>query len=67
MVKPGGAPVAQLGFFGEAGAPVNPAMTKLADAVTAMEPDNMTPLEALTALSKLKRELGDAATTSTEY
>jgi DNA mismatch repair protein MutS len=58
VVRPGGAPTAQLGFFGDAvGAPANEAANKLADAVTAMEPDNMTPLEALTALSKLKREL----------
>jgi len=60
MVKPGGAPVAQLGFFGDAPAvaAIDPAMTRLADAVTNMEPNNMTPLEALTALSALKKDLG---------
>ena len=63
MVKPGGAPVAQLGFFGEvpAAAAVDPAMTRLADAVSSMEPDNMTPLEALTALSALKKDLAHKA------
>jgi DNA mismatch repair protein MutS len=57
MVKPGGAPAAQLGFFGEAVAPVDPAVAKLADSVSALEPDHMTPMQALTALSALKREL----------
>jgi DNA mismatch repair protein MutS len=60
MVRPG-APVAQLGFFGDTpGAVVvaaDPAMTRLADAVSSMEPDRMTPLEALTALSALKKDL----------
>ncbi len=57
MVRPS-EPSAQLGFFGDASAVADPAMVKLADAVTAMEPDAMTPLEALTALAALKRELG---------
>ena len=64
MVKPGGAPVAQLGFFGDAPAAVaavDPAMRRLADAMTSMEPDNMTPLEALTALSALKKDLATKA------
>ena len=69
MVRPGsasdGVPSAQLGFFGGGAAaqPVNPAIAQLADAVTALEPDNMTPLEALTALSALKRELESGRTT----
>lgn len=60
MVKPGGGPVAQLGFFGHAPAvaAVDPAMRRLADAMTGMEPDTMTPLEALTALSAMKKVLG---------
>lgn len=58
MVRPG-VPTAQLGFFGEsATAPaVDPAMTQLANAVKALEPDNMTPLEALTALATLRSNL----------
>jgi len=34
-------------------------MSALADAVTALEPDNMTPMQALTAIAALKRELGE--------
>ena len=58
MVRPGG-PTAQLGFFGDAAAPaaIDPAMTRLADAVANMEPDRMTPLEALSALAALKKDL----------
>ncbi len=62
MVKPGGAPTAQLGFFGDAVTTADPAAAKLADSVSALEPDQMTPLQALTALSALKRELDDART-----
>ena len=67
MVRPGGAPVpvAQLGFFGEAASAPDPAMTKLADAVTALEPDNMTPLQALNTLTALKRELTAGAKPAT--
>ena len=67
MVRPGGAPVpvAQLGFFGEAASAPDPAMTKLADAVTALEPDNMTPLQALNTLTALKRELAAGAKPAT--
>lgn len=55
MVRPGSAaPTAQLGFFGESAAP-DPAMAELSNAVTALEPDNMTPMQALTALAELKR------------
>ncbi len=52
-------PVAQLGFFGEApaAAPVDPAHAQLADAVSALEPDEMTPMQALTALAALKKTL----------
>jgi len=58
MVRPG-VPTAQLGFFGEAAPAPDPAMSALADAVTALEPDNMTPMQALTAIAALKRELGE--------
>jgi len=56
------APIAQLGFFGEvaggaAVAPANSAYTQLADAVSAMQPDEMTPMQALTALAALKKTL----------
>ena len=63
MVRPN-VPTAQLGFFGEASPlPVlDPAMTRLADAVTALEPDNMTPMQALTAIAALKGELAAGKT-----
>jgi DNA mismatch repair protein MutS len=49
----------QLGFFGEvAAAAADPALTRLADAVDALEPENMTPLQALTALATLKESMG---------
>lgn len=52
------APIAQLGFFGEAPASTaDPSHTQLADAVSALEPDNMTPMQALTALAALKKTL----------
>ena len=54
------APMAQLGFFGEIAPPANaadPSHTQLADAVSALEPDNMTPMEALTTLAALKKTL----------
>lgn len=57
MVRPSAAPTSQLGFFGDGAATVDAAATKLADAVTALEPDRMTPLEALTALAALKAGL----------
>jgi len=43
----------QLGFFGEA-AVVDPALTRLADAVDALEPEQMTPMQALNTLASLK-------------
>ncbi len=63
MVRPN-VPTAQLGFFGEASplTAVDPAMTRLADAVTALEPDNMTPMQALTAIAALKGELAAGKT-----
>ncbi|MBL0171564.1 MAG: DNA mismatch repair protein MutS [Gemmatimonadaceae bacterium] len=61
MVRPG-MPTAQLGFFGDAAPPADPAMTRLADAVTALEPDNMTPMQALTAIAALKGELAAGKT-----
>ncbi len=53
-------PIAQLGFFGDAPAPVDPAHAQLASAVSAMEPDAMTPLQALTALAALKKTLASS-------
>jgi DNA mismatch repair protein MutS len=50
---------AQLGFFGElpAAAP-DPALTRLAETVDALDPEHMTPLQALTTLASLKESLG---------
>ena len=52
--------VAQLGFFAPPPAPdhTHLAHTQLADAVAKLEPNTMTPLEALTALATLKHSLG---------
>jgi hypothetical protein len=61
-MKHSGTPTPQLGFFGEAGASApapDPALTRLADAVGALEPDQMTPMQALTALASLKQSLSD--------
>ena len=60
-MKQAGAPTPQLGFFGDAVATAvpDPALTRLADAVGALEPDQMTPLQALTALASLKQSLSD--------
>ena len=51
---------AQLGFFAPPPAPdhTHLAHTQLADAVAKLEPNTMTPLEALTALATLKHSLG---------
>jgi DNA mismatch repair protein MutS len=59
MVRPS-VPTAQLGFFGE-GTPssVDPALTELATAVSGLEPDLMTPMQALTTLAQLKATLAD--------
>jgi DNA mismatch repair protein MutS len=50
----------QLGFFGD-GSPrppaADPAHTRLASAVSALEPDHMTPLEALSTLAALKKTI----------
>ena len=59
MVRPT-SPTPQLGFFGETAA-ASPAMTKLADAMNNLEPDSMTPLEALTMLSSLKKDFAAKA------
>jgi hypothetical protein len=57
-MKQPGPPTPQLGFFGEAPpAAPDPALTRLADAVGALDPDAMTPLQALTALASLKQSL----------
>jgi DNA mismatch repair protein MutS len=59
----GHGPSAQLGFFGgelfEAAAqvPADPRLSELAEAVGQLDPDRMTPLEALTALAGLKKSL----------
>ncbi len=72
MVRPT-SPTPQLGFFGDAAAPSSaapssvapsPAMTKLADAMNSLEPDTMTPLEALTMLSSLKKDFAAKANKS---
>ena len=62
QMKHSGVPTPQLGFFGEAVASPpapDPALTRLAHAVGALEPDQMTPLQALTALASLKQSLRD--------
>ncbi len=47
--------VAQLGFFSEgSGAKPDPAALEVMGALTALDPNSMTPLEALTALARLK-------------
>ena len=58
MVRPSG-PTPQLGFFGDGPTPaaIDPALARLADSVARLEPDRMTPLEALTALAALKKDL----------
>jgi DNA mismatch repair protein MutS len=50
-------PAAQLGFFGEAPA-ADPALARLADAMDALEPEHMTPMQALSTLASLKESLG---------
>lgn len=67
MVRPG-VPTPQLGFFGDGGEgvkltppPADPRAARVASAVSAMETDSMTPLEALTALATLKREMTSAS------
>ncbi len=65
--------VNQLGFFAEIvssadgavtcqAASSDPALTHLADAVAALEPEQMTPLQALTMLASLKESMKDAWT-----
>jgi DNA mismatch repair protein MutS len=60
-MKQAGGPTPQLGFFGDAAisAAPDPALTRLADAVGALEPDQMTPMQALTALASLKQSLNE--------
>jgi DNA mismatch repair protein MutS len=67
-MKHAGASTPQLGFFGEApgSAAPDPALTRLADAVGALEPDQMTPMQALTALASLKQSLSDGPHATTE-
>lgn len=74
MVRPN-TPTSQLGFFGDASVvgqredsetPANKTASKIATAVSAMEIDNMTPLEALTALSALKQEMSASYDATTE-
>ncbi len=48
---------AQQDFFGEAAAP-DPALARLADAMDALEPEHMTPMQALSTLASLKESLG---------
>ena len=59
MVRPSAHP-AQLGFFGDGAAAENdPTLTELASAVNSLEPDQMTPMQALTTLAQLKASLGE--------
>ena len=60
MRVPGGHDGHQLGFFGDSAlrAPLaNPTHTQLATTVSALEPDQMTPMEALTTLAALKKTI----------
>ncbi|HEY0930111.1 MAG TPA: DNA mismatch repair protein MutS, partial [Gemmatimonas sp.] len=50
-------PTDQLGFFGDAPPAVDPALSRLADAVDALEPEQMTPMQALNTLASLKESL----------
>ncbi len=62
-LRPAGGPPAdpaQLGFFGEA-AEVDEAAARLKAAVSALDPERMTPLEALTTLAALKQGMGTPA------
>ncbi|MES2522528.1 MAG: DNA mismatch repair protein MutS [Gemmatimonadota bacterium] len=60
MRTPGRQDGSQLGFFGD-GSPrppaADPAHTQLATAVSALEPDRMTPMEALSTLAALKKTI----------
>jgi DNA mismatch repair protein MutS len=54
------APSSQLGFFGEASSSSrteDPATRQFIDALAALDPDRMTPLEALATLARLRRTL----------
>ncbi|MCE2902945.1 MAG: DNA mismatch repair protein MutS [Gemmatimonas sp.] len=52
----------QLGFFGEAPvAAPDPALQQLAEAVDALEPEHMTPMQALTTLASLKDAMKGSA------
>jgi DNA mismatch repair protein MutS len=48
----------QLGFFAEPAPPVDEAASRLKAAVSALDTDSMTPLEALTTLAALKKGAG---------
>ena len=52
-------PSAQLGFFAEQRTEPDPALSEIANTVSSLEPDRMTPLEALTTLAQLKATLGE--------
>ncbi len=52
-----GASTAQLGFFVPPVVVPDPALVQLADALSQLEPDSMTPLQALTAIAALKQSL----------
>ncbi|HYW31015.1 MAG TPA: DNA mismatch repair protein MutS [Gemmatimonas sp.] len=57
--RPDGSHGSQLGFFGD-GSPrpvADPAHAQLATAVSALEPDRMTPMEALSTLAALKKTI----------
>lgn len=56
MVRPGGAPSPQLGFF-EAPAPVDAEATAMKNRVAQMDTDQMTPMQALNELAALKQSI----------
>ena len=60
MVRPGGPPSPQLGFFADAvppGAPADAEATAMKHRVAQMDTDQMTPMQALTELAALKESL----------
>lgn len=50
----------QLGFFSDPTPAVDPALARLVVAMEALEPEQMTPLQALTTLASLKESMKDA-------
>lgn len=67
MVRPGGAPSPQLGFFGEPSGSVapDPALAALKDRVSELDTDQMTPMQALTELAALKQSMSGSGKANT--